>query len=176
MINTAKKNSTTDFSPLSWAILFFSFWYTLRSLGNYVVFSWLLFGMSIILISSIYCTWLRRKLGSPRAVKMILPTIFILTVGGFIIGVLLALEGLTTVDQIIAVALSFFLLGTWVMVGIASLERTAFRIGICVVIVVLFSLRLGSSGFELSWPLLIILAQGIWGAVNPERFRNIPLV
>ena len=176
MNNTTQKKGTTDFNPLSWAILFFSLWYTLRPLHNYLKFSWFLFGISIILLSSIYCGWLYRKLSSPKAVTMILPTIFTLTIAVFIFGVLLALKDLSAVDQIIAVSLSFVLLGTWLMVCIASLNRMRFRVVICIIIIILFAVRLAYSGFGGSWPLIILIAQSIWATIAPDRFRNIPLV
>lgn len=171
-----QNGNNTDFNPLSWAILFFSFGYTLRILHNYAIFSLILFGMSIILLSSIYFDCLRNILNSSRAVKMILPTIFILTVAGFILGMLMALKNLSDVEQIIAVSFSFILLGTYVMVAISTLNKLAFRIIFCVIILILFLSRLAYSGFDLSWPLLIILVQGIWGTLTPNKFRNIPLV
>jgi hypothetical protein len=171
-----KKQSSTDFNPLSWAILFFSLWFTLRSLHTNTIFSWILFGMSFILLLSIYLEPLYKIFSQPNAVQMILPTIFILTIAAFIFGVLQVLKDLNNFDQILALSLAFILLGTYLMVALARSKKLILRLIICVVLIIMFVYRYVVSGFEGSWPLLLIIVQSIWATLTPNRFSKIPLV
>lgn len=175
-MNENKKQNNGEFNPLSWSILFFSLWYTLRSLNNYAVFSWFLFGLSIILLLSIYWTKLGKLLGSPRFVQAILPTIFILTVAGFIFSVLLVLKDLKNSDQIIALSLSFILLGTYLMISVSRLSKLGFRITFCLVLLALFIYRFIIAGFSGSWPLVLIILQSVWATITPNKFKKFPLV
>lgn len=168
----------TDLSPLSWSITFFSMWYTIISLKKegYNWFAWLLFGFSVILLATVYCRWLYDNFNSIRFVNIILPTIFEVTVAGFIIGVIQVLKDLTSINQWVALISSFVLIGSMIMCWIAKWPKLRARIIACIVIALLFFFMLVKSGFMGSWPVLIILAQTIWGTLQPSKFEKIPVV
>lgn len=168
----------TDFSPLSWSILFFSMWFTLKSIdtGDNTIFRWILFGMSIVLLVSIYWDWLYNVFNQQKSVQWILPTIFFLTVASFIISVLFALKDLNTAEQYIALTVSFIFLGIYIAVLISTLKKLGYRIAGCGLILLIFIIRLISNGLEGSWPLIVILVQSVWGMAQPDKFNKIPLV
>lgn len=168
----------SDFNPLSWSILFFSLWYTIKTLHNdsYNLFAWFLFGMSIILLGSIYWDWLYKILNSPRSVQMILPTIFILTIASSIFGVLLALKDLSNLEQLVASILLLLLLGTCIAILISTFKKLIFRIVGCILIIILSIIRFIYFGFDGSWPMILMVILSVWATIAPGKFSRIPLV
>jgi hypothetical protein len=148
----------------------------MKSIYDYGNFSWVLFGISIILIISIYWKWLYNIFNHHRAVEFILPTVFIVSVASFIIGMLLSLKDLTTTEQYITLTVSFVLLGIYFTILISKQKKLRYRIVFCSLFLIAFIIKLIISGIIGSWPLLLIFAQCIWGVIEPDKFNKIPLV
>jgi len=84
------KHENRAFNPLAWGILFFSFWLSLRTIGEpqamKIGFSWAFLGFSVILWLSIFVPPLRAILNHKYAVKFFLPIIFYVSIFTFVLG------------------------------------------------------------------------------------------
>lgn len=175
-----EENVDERFNPLAWAITFFTIWYTLLAIHNNQGFGWACFGMSVVLLVSVYVRPLRRYLSSPRFINLIFPAIFILTLAAFIFGVILTLPDLSNTARIVALSFTCVILGTFLAVEISQVKGTAVRIIGSIITVTIFTsyfiFRFKDFGFEGNWPLILFVFQCIWAAIDPTRFRDIALV
>jgi len=75
-------------NPISWGILFFLFWLSSRILGFsgcQEVIGWFSLAMSVVYISSIFIKWWGKLLDTNRAIRLITPTVFIISVTAYIL-------------------------------------------------------------------------------------------
>ncbi len=84
------KRENRVFNPVAWGILFFSFWLSLRTIGEpqdlQIGFSWAFLGLSGILWLSIFVPTLRDILYHKYSVKFFLPIIFYVSIFTFALG------------------------------------------------------------------------------------------
>jgi len=93
-----EKEEEYELNPLSWGMLFFTFWLTLIVLPVEVtirqtILAWFCFGLSVLLLIAIYVPWLRDQYKKQRMKSMVLPLVFEITMAGFIIGFVNSLTG-----------------------------------------------------------------------------------
>jgi hypothetical protein len=176
----SKEKADGDFNPLSWAITFFTMWYTLLTIHSNPGFGRICFVISCILLISVYVQPIKTILASSEFINLILPVIFILSVFTLIFGVILALNDLSVREQATAMVFTLVIMGTYLAVEISQVKVAAVRMIGCILTVIVFTFyliaRFQNFGFVGNWPIILFILQCFWATFDPERFRGIPLV
>jgi hypothetical protein len=133
-----KKEEKYELNPLSWGMLFFTFWLTLIVLPlkvtiGQIILAWFCFGLSVLLLTAIYVPWLRKQYKKPSIRGMVLPIVFDITMASFIIGLATSLTGTKGVIRYIVVYIGFIWVVTYLLIlvrasikGIGILASVAF--------------------------------------------------
>jgi hypothetical protein len=121
------------YNPISWGISLFSFWLILWTTGSpsYWVkgVAWFSLVLSVILLVSIFWGWLRELFRKPRAVDVVLPIIFTISIMAFGISWMVSLPLLTGAIFHMSFWLGFIWMIAYLVVLVANVDR---RIGITV--------------------------------------------
>jgi len=135
-----KNDDNTKFNPLVWGILFFTFWLSLRTIGQLQtlqeVLSWFFLGLSVVLWLSIFIQPLRTVFGKPKVVKVVLLLVFFASIIGFafsLVGSLFYMKGFTQ-------ELSLVLGLLWIVAYFLVIVRSATTIRITRIASILASL------------------------------------
>jgi hypothetical protein len=134
-ISENKKNKTdkeriffSSYNPLSWGILFLTFWTTLRSVPNknstqnIVGYSFL--GFSFVFWLLMVSPWMKKQMEKKWMTnslipKFLIPFVSAVTFFGFIFGVCVSIPQLELIDQVIA----WILLLLWIFVYMSEIFR-----------------------------------------------------
>jgi hypothetical protein len=120
-----EKEEKYELNPLSWGMLFFTFWLTLIVLPVKVtiwqiILAWFCFGLSVLLLIAIYVPWLRKQYRKPSIRGMVLPIVFDITMASFVIGFVTSLTGTKGVIRNIIVYVGFIWVVTYLLILIRA--------------------------------------------------------
>jgi len=115
-------------NPLSWGMLFFTFWLTLSVLPVeatiwQTILAWFCFGLSVLLLVAVYVPWLRDQYKKRRIEGIVLPIVFEITMAGFVIGFVTSLEGADHAIRSIVVYMGFIWLMTYILILIRASHK-----------------------------------------------------
>jgi len=172
------------FNPLSWGVLFFSLWLSLKTVDSVVPLGPFQRGLAnvaivvsiVMLVSTPFTNWLRNKLQTIIRNASVLPVIYVITVFVYTIGFLTVVPSLKGPDVALAITIGFLWLVAYGMVALSRLKYPMTRLRMCLVVLVMFIVSLTTTGISGSWPLLVVLALFVLPALKPSWFRTIPLV
>jgi len=119
----------TPYDPLSWGILFLTFWLTLRSVPdtnatqNIVGYSFL--GFSFVLWLLMVHPWMKKQmenksLKNSLIPKLLIPFVSAVTVFGFVFGACVSIPQLALVDQVVA----WIFLFLWIFVYMSMILKS----------------------------------------------------
>jgi hypothetical protein len=138
----------TRFNPLSWGILFFSFWVLLQTIPESTAciqgWSWFFLGMSVLLWFSIFVKKLRDFLNRPGPSRYFLPLVFFVSLFAFAVSLSQSWVVLKEIPLYISVVggILWFVAYLLILVRLA-VERAGRTIGIVVSLgIVLVGIRL----------------------------------
>ena len=184
--NQQAGGQTNDFpfNPLSWGLLFFSLWLSLKTVDSMVSLGPFQRGLanvaivvSIVMLFSIPLTiWLRGKLQTILRNANVMPSIFVITVSVYIMGWLTVIPSLKGLDITLAITIGFLWLVVYGMVALSRVRYSLMRLGMCLLVLVIFIVSLITTGISGSRPLLAVLVLFVSATLKPSLFRTIPLV
>ena len=126
-VTTNETKKIDNFNPMAWALLFFAFWITLKTVINA---SWgqniianVSLAMSIFLWLSILIPPLRKWLAKPGVEQIYRPTIYIISLTGYFLGWILNWPDLNRIDMSISVYFGTILVLTYLMILIRASGR-----------------------------------------------------
>jgi hypothetical protein len=127
-----EKEEKYELNPLSWGMLFFTFWIALIVLPVEVtiwqiIFAWFCFGLSVLLLIAIYVPWLREQYKRPSIKGIVLPIVFEITMVSFVIGFVTSLTGTTGLVRNIIFYGGFIWFVSYLLIIIRAVNK---RIGV----------------------------------------------
>jgi len=118
-----------EFNPLSWGMVFFTFWLALKAVPNASrpqnPLSWGAVVISFLLWLSIILPPWRKILEKPRVKKIYLPTIFCITLAGYVIG---WVTSIVNIKGNLDFNVSFFFGLAWLFIWLIILMRITNRL------------------------------------------------
>ncbi len=128
------------YNPISWGILFFSFWLILWTTGisNCWVkgVAWFSLALSVILLISIFWGYLRDLLNKPKAANIVLPLVFTVSMMAYAISWIVSLPDLTGSVFTISFWIGFLWMIAYTIVLTANVDR---KIGIVISVALIFA-------------------------------------
>lgn len=123
-----EKEEKYGLNPLSWGMLFFTFWLTLIVLPmevdiRRIILAWFCFGLSVILLIAIYVPWVRDQYKKASIKSLVLPIVFEITMGSFVIGFITSLDGMSRIIQNIIVYGGFIWVVTYLLILIRASHK-----------------------------------------------------
>lgn len=124
-----EKEGKYGLNPLSWGMLFFTFWLALIVLPVEVdvliktILAWFCFGLSVLLLIAIYIPQLRDQLKKPTIKSIVLPIVFEVGISGFILGFITSLNGMEEWIRSITVCGGFIWVVTYLFILIRASHR-----------------------------------------------------
>jgi hypothetical protein len=123
-----EKEEKYELNPLSWGMLFFTFWLTLIVLPVEVtiwqrILAWFCFGLSVLLLIAIYVPWLRDQYKKPTIESIVLPVVFEITMASFVIGFITSLTGMAEPIRSITIYGGFIWFVTYLFVLIRASNK-----------------------------------------------------
>jgi hypothetical protein len=115
------------FNPLAWGILFFSFWLSLRTIGEIGAvqqgFAWFFLGLAGMLWLSIAIPPLGKSLANPNRTKLLVPIIFFVSMFAYMINLLNSIKYIEGPTLQIAMIFGFLWIVAYLVVLIRNVER-----------------------------------------------------
>lgn len=135
-----KDDDNTKFNPLVWGILFFTFWLSLRTIGQLQtlqeVLSWFCLGLSVVLWLSIFIQPLRTVFDKPKARAVFLPVVFFVSIMSFALSLVGSLSDIGGFTRELSLVLGLL----WIVAYFLVIVRSATTVRITRIASILASL------------------------------------
>lgn len=121
-----KDDNNSKFNPLAWGILFFTFWLSLRTIGQLQtlqeVLSWFFLGLSVVLWLSIFIQPLRTVFDKPKT-RAVLPMVFLVPIMSFALSLVGSLSAIGGFTRELSLVLGFLWFVACLLVMVRSIIR-----------------------------------------------------